>query len=48
MNKKLNQQAAQKERDEIIKNAEDAYHKGEITAEDLLMIRIITAKAILE
>jgi hypothetical protein len=35
------------ERDEIICNAEQAYRDGEISAEDLLQIRIVTAKYIL-
>ncbi len=34
----------EQERDEIIKNAEAAYKRGEITAEFLLWYRIYTAK----
>lgn len=39
---------AQQERAQIIHNAEAAYRKGQITAADLLMIRIVTAKYLLK
>jgi hypothetical protein len=35
------------ERDEIIRNAEAAYKRGELSAEDLLWLRIYTAKDLL-
>lgn len=35
---------AEIEREEIIRNAEAAYKRSEITAEDLLMIRKVTAQ----
>jgi hypothetical protein len=47
MNTKADQQAAQKERTEQIKNAEAAWRAGEITAAQLLWYRIITAKYIM-
>lgn len=46
MKTKTKQTPAQKERAEQIKNAEAAYHKGEITAEQLRWYRIVTAKYI--
>lgn len=36
------------ERDQIIRNAEAAYRKGEISMADLLWLRIITAKYLLK
>ena len=44
--KTTKQTPAQKERAEQIKNAEAAYRKGEITAEQLCWYRIVTAKYI--
>jgi hypothetical protein len=47
MNKKANQQAAQKERAEQIVNARAAYKRGDITLADLLWYAVITLKYVM-
>jgi hypothetical protein len=47
MKKQTDSQIAKKERDEIIKNAESAYRRGEISAAFLAWYRRFTAKELL-